>query len=123
VTRWRGARFLLLRETPAIVTWTERSLRAMRRELGSAGLRASVAPPPGGPVELGHAISLWLRLRRATCLERSLIRQRWLASRGVPHEVLIGVATANSFTAHAWLDNEDSQGHAILTRLPAPTLD
>jgi hypothetical protein len=51
------------------------------------------------------------------------VLQRWLAAHGRAHEVIIGVAKpATGFTAHAWLDFEDdaTQGHQELLRLPAP---
>jgi hypothetical protein len=63
-------------------------------------------------------IALWLRRRRATCLERSLIMQRWLVAMGEPHDVLIGVgAPGETMLAHAWLDHEDSQGFQVLLRI------
>jgi transglutaminase superfamily protein len=52
-----------------------------------------------------------LRRRNATCLERSLILQRWYAAQGAPHDVVIGVtAPAGGFTAHAWLDGDSDEG-------------
>ncbi len=58
-------------------------------------------------------------MQRATCLERSLIMQRWLMANGQPHDVLIGVRSPRETTiAHAWLDHEDSRSHYVLMRLP-----
>ena len=58
-------------------------------------------------------------MQRATCLERSLIMQRWLMANGQPHDVLIGVRSPRETTiAHAWLDHEDSMSHHVLMRLP-----
>ena len=58
-------------------------------------------------------------MQRATCLERSLIMQRWLMATGQPHDVLIGVRSPRETTiAHAWLDHEDSMSHHVLMRLP-----
>ena len=63
-------------------------------------------------------IARWLEWRGATCLERSLILQRWLIASGRPHDVLIGVQRpGDSVVAHAWLDHEDSHGYAVLVRL------
>ena len=63
-------------------------------------------------------IAFWLRRRRATCLERSLILQRWLMTIGQPHDVLIGVeAPGETMVAHAWLDHEDPQGFHVLLRI------
>jgi hypothetical protein len=47
----------------------------------------------------------------ATCLERALVLQSWLASRGRVHDIVIGVRmTDNGVAAHAWVDEVDSTG-------------
>lgn len=70
-----------------------------------------------------------LRRDRATCLERSLIVQRWWASKGVALEVLVGVrlpgaaASDGEATAHAWVEHWDpdwSDRYAVIRRVPAP---
>lgn len=43
---------------------------------------------------------------RASCLERSLVRQAWLRARGARHDVVIGVRGGNNFEAHAWVDGD-----------------
>jgi len=111
--------------TPSVLSWTEASLRQLRKDLPAVGLRARAPEPPDAPAELGGAVALWLRLRRATCLERSLILQRWCAARGRQHDLLIGVGLPSDgeFVAHAWLEGEDAQGHEILARVtPSGTL-
>lgn len=46
-----------------------------------------------------------LRARRATCLERSLVLQRWDADHGRRVAIVVGV-THRPFRAHAWLEGE-----------------
>lgn len=64
-----------------------------------------------------------LRRAPATCLERALVLQAWLAAHGDRRDVVIGVAApASGFAAHAWVDRErdpSSAGFDELTRLPA----
>ena len=107
------------------VVWAWRALRALRRDLKVVGLEAVVAPCPRSvvsrPGELGVRSVLWLG--RATCLERSLIVQRLLAVAGRPHEVAIGVKSADeAFAAHAWVvghdDPAEQASYTVLTRLP-----
>ena len=51
-----------------------------------------------------HAV---LRRRSASCLERSVVLQRWHAAHGRPLDVVIGVKLpVSDFLAHAWLDGE-----------------
>lgn len=58
----------------------------------------------------------------ATCLPRSLVRQRWELAQGRPRDLVIGVtAPSSGFRAHAWLagDPEDAQDEFTeLTRRP-----
>lgn len=70
-----------------------------------------------------------LRRDRATCLERSLIVQRWWASKGVALDVLVGVRLPGAAggdgdaTAHAWVDRWDadcSDRYAVIRRVSAP---
>jgi hypothetical protein len=61
-----------------------------------------------------------LRVRHATCLERSLILQSWLHSHGQAHDVVIGVRHAGSVQAHAWVEDvEPSLDYLEIHRLPA----
>jgi hypothetical protein len=70
-------------------------------------------------------VSALLRRRpSSTCLERALVRQRWLASHGSRRDVVIAVqAPDDAFQAHAWVDGDpDEQEGSFheLLRLPAP---
>jgi hypothetical protein len=58
---------------------------------------------------------------RATCLERALILQSWLATHGRPYPVAVGVALGGGFEAHAWLEGYDlTDGrYELLTRVAA----
>jgi hypothetical protein len=59
----------------------------------------------------------------ATCLERALVLQSWLAARGTAHDVVIGVRmTDDGVAAHAWVDEVDRiapQEFEELYRVPA----
>ena len=56
-----------------------------------------------------------------TCLERALVRQRWLAAHGDHRAIAIGVtAPSREFAAHAWLVGEEdpvASAFLELTRL------
>jgi hypothetical protein len=117
----RAALIIRRRVWPAIappgLLWADASLRHLRRALPVDGVRAQVDPPARAPSVLTPMVAKWLRWRGATCLERSLIMQRWLLSVGRPHDVLIGVQRPGELIAHAWLDHEDSHGYEVLLRL------
>ena len=64
-----------------------------------------------------------LRLRRETCLTRSVVLQVWDAAQGLPRDLVIGVtAPGDGFRAHAWLDGEPAYGFSELSRRPPPLL-
>jgi Transglutaminase-like superfamily len=117
-----------MRRPPGIATlraalWTGRALRRARTELRDGELRgvALPAPPRVAPgAERGvHAV---LRRREHSCLERSLIMQRWLAAHGDARDVVIGTTGVAGFAAHAWLEGDpDGTARFVeLARLPAP---
>jgi hypothetical protein len=78
-------------------------------------------PPPRLPPAAVRGVEALLRRRPNTCLERALVRQRWLTAQGDPRTIVIGVtAPTKGFEAHAWLlDDEDPSAQAFyeLTRL------
>lgn len=123
--RRRGLRQLARRLAPGNLLWVDSALDQLRRELPADGLRVRLPDAPGASGSLTGVAELWLRARRATCLERALVMQGWLLALGEPHLVLIGVApeSARQFPraarvmAHAWLDNEDPQGHEVVTQV------
>jgi hypothetical protein len=87
--------------------WAERSLRLARRRLRREPLAlVSVAPPPALPGSALRGVEAVLLRRDPSCLERSLILQRWHAAHGVAHDIVIGVTAPAQFSAHAWLDGE-----------------
>jgi Transglutaminase-like superfamily len=106
--------------------WAERALRSARRTLKRNGVEGIVVPaPPALPEQAGRGVNALLRRRSSsTCLERALVRQRWLAAHGRPRDVVIAVqAPDEAFQAHAWVDGDpDSQSASFheLLRLPAP---
>jgi hypothetical protein len=108
---------------PAGLMWADDSLRYLRRALPAEGVATQLSQPPRSRLPLARVMGRWLQWRRATCLERSLILQRWLLEAGCPHDMLIGVQRLDgNVIAHAWLDHEDPQGYAELLRLQ-PTRD
>jgi hypothetical protein len=111
------------RQTMAAAWWAHRALRSTRGRLAVDGVRTVVPPPP--PLSPGATRGVLGVLRRqpTTCLERTLVLQRWLASCGEPYEVILGVATTERFVAHAWLPFEEgarTRPFAELTRIPPP---
>ncbi len=106
--------------------WSLFAVGQVRRQLRTARLdEVEIARPPRrAGNRAGAAVPAGLRLAGATCLEHSLVRQRWHASRGDSRVLVIGVsAPAHGFTAHAWLegDPDGNQQHlGEIARLPVP---
>jgi hypothetical protein len=57
---------------------------------------------------------------RASCLERSLLRQAWLDARGYPLDVVIGVKRGKTVEAHAWVDGDPNAADWIEIHRIAP---
>lgn len=95
--------------------WTWRTVRSVRAQLQAGAVRdVQVPAPPRVPERAGRAVRLVLRRERPSCLERSLVLQRWLAVHGVARDVIVGTegGARGAFTAHAWLDGESQPaGH------------
>jgi hypothetical protein len=89
--------------------WTVRSLRRLRVELRAHGLQAELTTPPPLPSDALRGVTATARWLRATCLERSLLVQKWLLAQGRPHTLVIGVPAPGEqpFIAHAWLEGHD----------------
>jgi hypothetical protein len=92
--------------------WAWRALRIARRELAGGEVRHVALPePPHVGVTAMRGVEAALRREPNTCLERALVRQRWLAAHGHPREIIVGVtAPSAGFRAHAWLDGENDPG-------------
>ena len=88
--------------------WTLQSRVAVRKQLRLSGVRDVQLPrPPSARPKDRRVTVLLLRSVTATCLERSLVLQRFDASAGVPRALIIGVtAPQRGFRAHAWLEGE-----------------
>jgi hypothetical protein len=104
--------------------WAVFALRRLRSEISERGLEIRVAAPPELASDGLRAVEAALRRQHATCLERSLIIQRWLIAHGSSYEVLIGISgDADGIEAHAWLDRYDpatqGEGFRVLTRIAA----
>ena len=99
--------------------WALRAVWRVRRALRERPLaQVNVAGPARRPREAGRGVERVLRLLDPSCLERSLVLQRWLATQGHRRAVVIGVrGRAAGFGAHAWLDGEAAPGFEELTRL------
>ncbi|HZR95099.1 MAG TPA: lasso peptide biosynthesis B2 protein [Gaiellaceae bacterium] len=91
--------------------WALVALHDLRRRLRSGGFAgAAVIAPPRLPAHAVRGVEALLRRRDATCLERSLVLQKWFYSRGVARDVIVGVTSPQSgFAAHAWLDGETAE--------------
>lgn len=92
--------------------WALRALARIRRDLDRLGIAgARVLQPPGLPPESVRCVLTVLQRRRATCLERSLVLQKWHSAHGVDRDIILGVtAPGSGFSAHAWLDGETDEG-------------
>ena len=77
--------------------------------MSSSGIdgAAEVSDPPALPSDAIRGVSAALRRTRASCLERSLVLQRWYAAHGQRRDLIIGVtAPGEEFRAHAWLEGD-----------------
>ena len=104
--------------------WTLRAYWEVRRDLANTGVETVVRPPPALPRRAGRGVYGVLRRQPATCLERCLVLQRWLASQGELHDIVIGVAAGDGdFRAHAWLafEEEAALDYEEIHRIPAMT--
>jgi hypothetical protein len=105
--------FELVRARIAFAQLEARDIPARNRR---AAERASAITPQGGQAALLARVSYVLprisvRLPwRSDCLVQAIAGQNWLARRGLPSEIRIGVERPESgpFGAHAWLVHEDA---------------
>lgn len=84
-------------------SWTAEAVYAVRDQLAQTCLDdVDLAAPD--PTTTASQVERGLRHLEATCLERSLVWQRFHAAHGVAHSVVIGVSSpAKGFHAHAWV--------------------
>ena len=103
--------------------WARGALRHVDRTLATkTPADVAVRPPRSGlPPEAVRGVRYALRRRSATCLERALVMQAWLAGQGVRVPVVVGVAGGTDrFAAHAWLEGEKHEPFEEVLRLPPP---
>jgi hypothetical protein len=89
--------------------WTWRAVRSTRAQLGAGAVRdVRVPPPPKVPAGAARAVRRVLARKEPSCLERSLVLQRWLVAQGIARDVVIGTSGSSEgdFRAHAWVDGE-----------------
>lgn len=108
-----------------VALWCGWSWHRVRRQLARTGLdRVRLAAPPPGTADDHGILLAVLRRVDATCLERSLVRQRWYAAQRVSRTLVIGViAPSAGFRAHAWLDGDPEApqpGMVEIMRRPPP---
>lgn len=106
--------------------WALSTLRLVRGELSAGVARPVIAAPPSLVPEAGAGVQVLLRMAKATCLESAIVRQRWLASYGNYHDIVIGIPRSgfSRTPAHAWLDGIDSvqsSSYVELKRLAPPS--
>ncbi len=105
--------------------WAQRAIHQARRDLPRKGLDdLVVVPPPPLPTGVRRWVVALLRVRRQTCLIRSVVLQAWDASHGRRRDLVIGVTSPREgFKAHAWLEGDSESsfcGFSELSRRPAP---
>jgi hypothetical protein len=128
----RRADHPILLDPPVLLAagWAVVAHALTRRGLRRTGLEAAAPPPPPLPERGVRGVSVALTWRGATCLERSLVLQQWLAAHGSSADVLIGVAPQTTgpgpgpgrsvWDLHAWIEgvDDDDGAHQVLHRLP-----
>ncbi len=112
-----------------LLWWAARCRRIVRRQLATRNLYDIELPSPpaasNASTSRGDAVvHAVLRRSAATCLETTLIRQRWLASRGIDRDLVIGIRGDDRarppVSAHAWLDGSpEAEQYLELLRRPA----
>ena len=110
---------LLRPGVPRGAWWAARSVLGVRRQLAYRRHDEIAVPaPPRAVPGADRGVHAVLRRLRPSCLERSLVLQRWLAAQGDRRAVVIGVEAADGrFRAHAWLEGEPAPGFHELTRV------
>jgi Transglutaminase-like superfamily len=109
------------RADPAVLAgaaWAVIAVRGVRRDLRRRPVDdARVPAPPPLPARARRGVDAVLRRLEPSCLERALVLQRWLAARGEPRDVVIGVTAPSDFRAHAWLEGESGPGFTEISRV------
>ncbi len=107
-----------------VTAWALAQARALDRALHARGIDAidHIAPSPGVAARHRTTVAGVLRRRRATCLVRSALLQRWDADHGRHRPLVVGVARdpGEGVSAHAWLDGEPHAQFEELLRRPPP---
>jgi hypothetical protein len=105
--------------------WSLRACRQAYRELHSGGLdRVALNAPPRRRPGTVRGVQHGIRLTRASCLERALVRRQWHLAQGRDIPVVIGVrnVAGECFGAHAWLQGDplDSGDFCEIAIWPEP---
>lgn len=106
--------------------WGRAALRVVRADVREDGLGVVVPEPPSVRPGTLRGTRIALRAGRASCLERSLVVQRWWASAGIALDVIVGVRhprLTDGPTAHAWVEHYDddcSDRFGEIRRVAAP---
>jgi hypothetical protein len=106
-----------------VALWTARAWHRVRRQLARGGMDAVRPPaPPRTSARDRYLVLGVLHRVGASCLERSLVLQRWYAGHRTSRTLVIGVsAPSTGFRAHAWLDGEpDPHRHGLVEVLHRP---
>ncbi len=106
--------------------WSVRMVGRVRKQLPQRPFSEVVlSTPPALDVRSRSAMNAGLRLRRASCLERALLRQRFDAANGVQRTLIIAVTSpADGFRAHSWLEGDRQQDTSMreIVRHPATSV-
>jgi hypothetical protein len=102
----------LLRRPPRVADlqaaiWAWQALHSARQQLQGGAVRGVRVPEPSPlPIAASRAVRVVLTARKASCLERALLHQRWLAAHGIERDVVVGTrgGAGDEFCAHAWVD-------------------
>jgi hypothetical protein len=89
--------------------WAWWAVRRIRRRLRAEGINARVPAPPRLRWGTRAGVNVVLARLSPTCLERSLVLQRWLLAHGAAFDVVVGVRRDEEGVvfAHAWIDELD----------------
>ena len=99
--------------------WTADALLFVRAELATTGIgQTNPFRAPRRKIT-ESSVGIVLERNAASCLERSLVRQRFYAAHGQHRELIIGVSPPNQdFHAHAWLSGDAGEGDDLYQIMP-----
>ncbi len=95
-------------------SWTFDALVSVRRQLAETGMEQVDPFRSPGRAITERSVEIILQRNSASCLERSLVRQRYYLAKGQNRDVIVGVSPPkDGFRAHAWVSGDAEEGNEL----------